>query len=109
MSNRNEPSPSGTSAGPVTKPGRTEAAEKSTAQPFNDPGRTTTSVGDAGVVFVMVTVAVATSSTPFSGSENLSCTVSPSSMTASVRMGMVTDWEVAGSVGSKVRVPETGV
>src|SRR6478609_8579562 len=44
VSYRNEPSPNGGVAGPVTNPGRTEPVEKFTLQPLRFPGRATTVV-----------------------------------------------------------------
>src|SRR6478752_2419061 len=55
VSNRNAPSPSGTSAGPVTNPGRTVLVVNFTDQPCNAPGRTTTSVVAAFAVPGLIT------------------------------------------------------
>ncbi len=109
VSYRNEPSPNGGVAGPVTNPGRTEPVRNSTPQPCNAPGRTTSSTGAVGAVCVMVRVAVARTSTPLTGAVRCSSTVSPSSTAASARIGMPTERVVTGSAGSKVMVPSTGV
>src|SRR6478752_1778138 len=99
VSNRNAPSPSGTSAGPVTNPGRTELVVNFTDQPCNAPGRTTTSTGATGGVLVMVRVTVARSRTPLTGAVRWIRTVSPSSEAASARIGTSSDSEATGSAG----------